>query len=101
MTDQHTTVQYQLRLPEELRDKIKKSAKAHSRSMNADIVARLESSFAINEVYFPGYIPGYDSGERYAIGDDLFDEAGLTKEEFVEFVRLFIKKGLQEERGKQ
>lgn len=45
MSDQHTTVQYQLRLPEELRDKIKESASAHNRSMNADIVARLEASF--------------------------------------------------------
>lgn len=45
MSDQHTTVQYQLRLPEELRDEIKESAKTHNRSMNADIVARLEQSF--------------------------------------------------------
>lgn len=45
MSDQHTTVQYQLRLPQELRDKIKESAIAHNRSMNADIVARLEDSF--------------------------------------------------------
>lgn len=45
MSDQHTTVQYQLRLPEDLRDKIKESAKNHNRSMNADIVARLEASF--------------------------------------------------------
>ncbi len=48
MSDQHTTVQYQLRLPEELRDKIKESASAHNRSMNADIVARLEASFETN-----------------------------------------------------
>lgn len=45
MSDQHTTVQYQLRLPQELRDQIKESAARHSRSMNADIVARLEESF--------------------------------------------------------
>lgn len=48
MSDQHTTVQYQLRLPEELRDEIKESAKTHNRSMNADIVARLEQSFNSN-----------------------------------------------------
>lgn len=45
MSDQHTTVQYQLRLPQELRDKIKESAGEHNRSMNADIVARLEQTF--------------------------------------------------------
>lgn len=41
-----TDPQYKLRLPEELRDKIKESASTHNRSMNADIVARLEDSFA-------------------------------------------------------
>jgi hypothetical protein len=46
MSDQHTTVQYQLRLSEELRDSIKRSAKSHNRSMNADIVARLEDSLS-------------------------------------------------------
>lgn len=50
MSDQHTTVQYQLRLPEELRDKIKKSSGEHNRSMNADIVARLEQSFKTSTV---------------------------------------------------
>ena len=37
--------QYKLRLPEELRDKVKESANNFNRSMNADIVARLEKSF--------------------------------------------------------
>ncbi|WP_440464358.1 Arc family DNA-binding protein [Psychrobacter sp. ASPA161_6] len=50
MSDQHTTVQYQLRLPQELRDKIKKSSGEHNRSMNADIVARLEQSFEASAV---------------------------------------------------
>jgi hypothetical protein len=37
--------QYKLRWSSELREKIAESAKAHNRSMNADIVARLEQSF--------------------------------------------------------
>lgn len=45
MSDKHTTVQYQLRLDEKLRDKIKASAKFHNRSMNADIVDRLQETF--------------------------------------------------------
>lgn len=53
MSDQHTTVQYQLRLPEELRDKIKESAKNHNRSMNADIAARLEQSFEVKPELVP------------------------------------------------
>lgn len=39
------TIQYNLRWSEELKNKIAESAKAHNRSMNADIVARLEKSF--------------------------------------------------------
>lgn len=37
--------QYKLRWPAELRDKVSASAKAYNRSMNADIIARLERSF--------------------------------------------------------
>lgn len=39
----HVTVR--LRVPPELRDKIAESASSHNRSMNADMVARLEKSF--------------------------------------------------------
>ncbi|RKG50334.1 Arc family DNA-binding protein [Acinetobacter cumulans] len=41
----HLTIQYNLRLSPELKDKISKSAKELNRSMNSDIVARLEESF--------------------------------------------------------
>lgn len=41
----HLGVAYNLRLPQELKDKIAESAKQLNRSMNADIVARLEQSF--------------------------------------------------------
>ena len=41
----HLGVAYNLRLSQELRDKVSESAKEHNRSMNADIVARLEHSF--------------------------------------------------------
>lgn len=43
--DNHTGIQYKLRLPPELKERITESAQAHNRSMNADIVARLEKSF--------------------------------------------------------
>lgn len=41
----HLGVAYNLRLPQELKDKIAVSAKELNRSMNADIVARLKDSF--------------------------------------------------------
>lgn len=45
MSSGHLHPQYNLRWPEELRQKVAQSAKEHNRSMNADIVARLEKSF--------------------------------------------------------
>ncbi|MCF9034198.1 Arc family DNA-binding protein [Acinetobacter nectaris] len=39
------TVQYNLRWTEELREKITKEAKRNTRSMNQEIIARLEQSF--------------------------------------------------------
>lgn len=41
----HLNAQYNLRLPDELKQKIAHSSKELNRSMNADIVARLEESF--------------------------------------------------------
>jgi len=99
MTTQ-TEPQYKLRLSEELRDKIKESAKAHNRSMNADIVARLESSFAEEGAYPPGYIPGYDNGIRLELDESWFGETGLSKEEFGKFVMSVLKKEIPPEDGK-
>lgn len=42
-------VEYKMRMTQELKDKIVESAKELNRSMNADIVARLEESFLRNE----------------------------------------------------
>lgn len=43
------TVQYNLRWSEELRDKIAAIAKDNTRSMNQEIIARLEESFSQNK----------------------------------------------------
>lgn len=48
MSENQRDPQYKLRWSEELREKISQSAKEHNRSMNADIVARLEQSFDQN-----------------------------------------------------
>lgn len=45
MSENQRDPQYKLRWPEDLRQKVAQSAKEHNRSMNADIVARLEESF--------------------------------------------------------
>ncbi|WP_353173709.1 Arc family DNA-binding protein [Acinetobacter rudis] len=49
--------QYKLRWPAELRDKVSASAKAYNRSMNADIIARLERSFLTEPDFSPLNMP--------------------------------------------
>ena len=48
----HNTIQYNLRWSEEMRDKIAAAAKENTRSMNQEVIARLEKSFK-NESYPP------------------------------------------------
>ncbi|WP_286707794.1 Arc family DNA-binding protein [Psychrobacter sp. UBA2514] len=86
-----TEPQYKLRLPEELRDKIKESAKEHVRSMNADIVARLEASFATEESPPKPISVPFD--------DSFLKDAGLTREQFGAFVRKSISDSLKEDKG--
>lgn len=45
----HLGVEYKVRMPQELKYKIADSAKELNRSMNADIVARLEATFKNKE----------------------------------------------------
>ena len=58
MSENQRDPQYKLRWPEDLRQKVAQSAKEHNRSMNADIVARLEESFSQNQNDFNA---GYNS----------------------------------------
>ncbi len=46
---EQTDAQFKIRLPHELKDKIRASADRHNRTMTADIVARLEQSFEITQ----------------------------------------------------
>ncbi len=50
----HNTIQYNLRWSEEMRDKIAAAAKENTRSMNQEIIARLEQSFENNQSSFIG-----------------------------------------------
>lgn len=46
MSENQRDPQYKLRWPEELRDMVSQSAKVNNRSINAEIIYRLEQSFA-------------------------------------------------------
>ena len=46
MSDRHAIPPYSLRMPQELRDRLESVAKGNHRSLNAEIIARLEESLA-------------------------------------------------------
>lgn len=48
MSDRHQTKPYPLRMPEELRENLKSIAQENNRSLNAEIVARLQESFELS-----------------------------------------------------
>lgn len=54
MSDRHQTTPYPLRMPEDLRAQLKQAAADSSRSMNAEIVARLQESFEHATASEPG-----------------------------------------------
>ncbi len=47
---EQTDAQFKIRLPHDLKEKIRKSADFHNRTMTADIVARLEQTFAAQTI---------------------------------------------------
>lgn len=58
MSDRHQAQAYPLRMPDDLKARVAESAKANGRSMNAEIIARLDASFAgpadhLNDVQDP------------------------------------------------
>ena len=59
-----TDPQFNLRIPEELRDRVMAAAKTNKRSATAEIIARLEASFGVDEALqeiAPG-APLYEAG---------------------------------------
>lgn len=84
MSSKHLNAQYNLRWPDELKEKIAQSAKEHNRSMNADIIARLERSFLIE----PNFSPLNMSPEEL----EARVKQPIPKEVISDVIDLFVKK---------
>lgn len=65
MSTHDTHIQYKLRMPPELRDKLKEACGNSHRSMNAEIVARLDESFS-HEALVDELIPASKAKELSA-----------------------------------
>ena len=84
---------FRVRIPEELKEKIRASAEEYNRSMGADIIARLEASFAAEETPPPPISVGFD--------DSFLKDAGLTREQFGAFVRKSFSDSLKDDKGSE
>lgn len=87
---------FRVRIPEELKEKIRASAEEYNRSMGADIVARLEASFAAEESP-----KSPRSGVNVQMDSEWFKATGLTADEFATYVRLAILGGLTDDKGSE
>lgn len=83
MSENQRDPQYKLRWPEELRDKVAASAKAYNRSMNADIIARLERSFILEPDLSPLNMPPEELEARLA---KVLEDRALNKNNTEELV---------------
>lgn len=73
---QHLHSDFKIRIPDDLKEKIRLSANELNRSMTADIVARLEASFESGEDHVPAssYQALY---KEYKINQELLREISL------------------------
>ena len=77
---QHLHIDFKIRIPAELKEKIRQSAEQHNRSMTADIIARVEQSFATEEQARP----------LIAADKDWLEEMGVTKEDFALAIKTIV-----------
>lgn len=77
---QHLHSDFKIRIPDELKEKVRRSADELNRSMTADIIARLEDSFKLET--HPHKIP-----MDVSMADDWIEKSGLTPEQMGEVLK--------------
>lgn len=82
-----STIQFNLRVPKELKGKIDKASAESGRSINAEAVYRMEQSFVQEEEPVPMNV---------LFDDDWLNESGLSKEEFGTFVKMAVQSGVSQ-----
>lgn len=77
-------VQFNLRVPEELKKQVNEAAKTSGRSINAEAAYRLEQSFVETE------------HQKDFMDDSFFESLGITRSEFAAFVKLTLSKAIDD-----
>lgn len=97
-----TDPQYKLRLPVDLKEKIKKASEYNHRSMNAEIVARLEESFRSEAIDNDWQSP-VSTDDDYLLGDakQILSELDGVMERYrrLQEVRAGLERRMKENKG--
>lgn len=80
-------VQFNLRVPEELKKQVDEAAQISGRSINAEAAYRLEQSFSREDSH-------PQAAMNVVFDDNWFSETGLSKEEFGAFVRMAVQSNI-------
>lgn len=91
-----SNIQFNLRVPQELKDRVEDAAKRSGRSINAEAAYRLDKGLMPASPFPPDYEPGYDASIRVTFDDAFFEDTGLTKSQLGQYVSEVIKKDLYE-----
>lgn len=90
-----SNIQFNLRVPQELKDQIEKAAKRSGRSINAEAAYRLERGLLPRSPFEPGGVPGHDTSIRIKFDDAFFEDTGLTKVDISQYISEVINKDLK------
>jgi len=94
MSDRHQIQPYPIRMPPELRERLENSAKSGNRSLHAEIVARLQASFAEpNLMGIPSVSGGRSPSETFRFV--LEQQAEKQKEEIQKLVETSVGIGME------
>ena len=88
-------IQFNLRVPQELKDEVEAAAKRSGRSINAEAAYRLERGLMPASPYPAGHVVGYDPSIRVTFDDAFFEDTGLTKVDISQYISEVIKKDLR------
>lgn len=90
-----SNIQFNLRVPQELKDRVEEAAKRSGRSINAEAAYRLDKGLRPSSPFPAGEIPGYDTSIRIKFDDAFFEDTGLTKVDVSQYISEVIKRDLK------
>lgn len=87
-------IQFNLRVPQELKDRIEEAAKRTGRSINAEAAYRLDRGLR-PQVRPPDYLTDYYRDTETDHDDSVYEQTGLTEEDIGKYIIKVIERDLK------